>query len=259
MPANEISTAVRTEQLRAVFRQKPIGLAVSLINAALTAIVLAPIAASSFPVVWFSLVAVVTAGRWILWRRFRRALLESERARYWSLLAMGGSLFAGSCWGVGGAVLFPMVPVSGQIFLTLVIGGMCAGAVLLSASHPPTLLAFLLSASLPMAARFLGEGTAADSAIAAMIVVFATALSLAGAHLNRFFTDAMRLRFELNKANLRLQAEIAEHRATGAALRQAQKLEAVGQLTGRIAHDKARPTFCCATTITTCGAWLASC
>jgi signal transduction histidine kinase len=70
-----------------------------------------------------------------------------------------------------------------------------------------------------------------------MIVVFAAALSLAGGHLNRVFTDTMRLRFELNEANLRLQAEMAERRATEAALRQAQKLEVVGQLTGGIAHD----------------------
>src|SRR6266446_10699924 len=117
-------------------------------------------------------------------------------------------------------------------FFILVIGGMCAGAVVLNVPHLPTALAFLLSASLPVAFRLLATGSMADTALAAMIIVFAVPLSLAGAYLNRFFTEGLRLRIELNAANIRLRATMGEHRETEAALRQAQKLEAVGQLTG---------------------------
>ena len=71
----------------------------------------------------------------------------------------------------------------------------------------------------------------ADTALAAMIIVFGVALSLAGAYLNRFFTEGLRLRLELNAANIRLRAEMREHRETEEACAKP-VLEAVGQLTG---------------------------
>ena len=187
---------------------------------------------------------LVTIGRGILWLRYRCAPIQPENTRRWSRLATCGSLFSGLCWGIGGVMLFPVIPAFGQLFLITVMGGMCAGAMAISAPHLPSLLAFVLATGMPMALRFFAQGSTTDSALAAMIVMFVAALSLAGRHFSQIFAEALRLRFKLNEANLRLteanlrlQAEMAEHRATEAALHQAQKLEAMGHLTGGIAHD----------------------
>ena len=85
---------------------------------------------------------LVSIGRWLLWRQYQRATPQVQNVRAWGILVALGSLLAGLCWGLGGAVLLPATPGLEQTFLILVIGGMCAGAVVLNVPHLPTALAF---------------------------------------------------------------------------------------------------------------------
>src|SRR5438094_7580082 len=122
-PANDVTGAVYAEQVGAVFRQLPIAVAVNFVNASLTAAVLAPMAARPFLLPWLLAVLLVTAGRLVLWLRYRRAAFRPENIHRWSRLpsdpqgSLGGrkgffccsgspsSARASSLWWSGAAVL----------------------------------------------------------------------------------------------------------------------------------------------------------
>src|SRR5208283_2165167 len=163
---DDVTRAVHAEQIRSLFGQMPIALAVNVANAALVAIVLAPLATRPLLLPCFVSVMLVTIGRGILWLSYRRGPVQPEHARRWSGLATLGALLAGLTWGIGGIILFPILPPSGQLFLIIVMGGMSAGAMAMSASHLPSLLAFLLPNGLPMAFLFVAQGSTRDSVLA---------------------------------------------------------------------------------------------
>jgi signal transduction histidine kinase len=242
MPSEDDTFQVEYERLRSVFRHAPLTLSVTILNAILIAIVLSPVDGGRLSVGWAAAIVLVSAVRWCGSRQFLGRRIDARSCRRWSAFSVLGALTTGILWGVAATVLFPIAQWY-QVYISLVIGGMCAGAITVNAAHLPTAVAFILAAALPLAASFLAQGSG-WLVSALMVVIFATALCAIGLAAHRTFGDRIRLQLALDRerrklsaANARLLEEAAQRQTVEATLYQVRKMEAIGHLTGGIAHD----------------------
>ncbi|HYZ21569.1 MAG TPA: ATP-binding protein [Rhodopila sp.] len=234
---------IETERIRCVFQQARLTLLVTVLNAALIVLVMRPVVGAGALAVWLGLNTAIAGIRFMIRQAFLRRRPEGADCRPWIVASVLGSAATGLLWGIGVAAMFPEAETY-QLFLAFVVGGMCAGSVTVNSSHLPTVLAFILPASLPLAASFLMQGSLTRTVSAFMIIVFVTALSITSIRAHRSFGERIQLQLALTReqrslmqANDRLRAEMAERRKAEAELFQAQKIEAIGHLTGGIAHD----------------------
>ncbi|HXV23991.1 MAG TPA: hybrid sensor histidine kinase/response regulator [Alphaproteobacteria bacterium] len=261
---------LRAEQVRVLFQQQPVVLASNVVVALLIAVALATEGEWILPVAWLISILVVSAARFVLWRRRRCADPSPDEIDAWAGIAVGGTAVAAVLWGVGLALLFPSTLLL-QMLTILAATGMCAGAAAALSCYGPAFYTFLLPVLLPLGARLAMEGTIAHLAMAAMVIAYAAGLSIVARNLGSAFARSQRLRLEkdallrsrdrllsnleqrvaertaaLESSNRRLTVEITERRrAEGAERRARDEAERANAAKSRFlataSHDLRQP------------------
>jgi signal transduction histidine kinase len=229
--------AVYAQQVLSSYTHLPLTLSVSILNSLLLGAVLSGVASASIILIWIGLMVAQASVRMLLWFTCSRPTAGARGINPWlAPVQAGGSLFSGILWG-SAPFIFQPLDEAHLLFVVLMIVGMCAGAATVHAAYFPAVVAFICPAVLPLAAKFLIQGSRLQMMSGLMACVFGISLCVASLRFRSSFNATTRGRLNLNEANLRLTAEIASHRSTEAKLQHSQRLESLGRLTAGVAHD----------------------
>ncbi|MDH3670226.1 MAG: EAL domain-containing protein [Gammaproteobacteria bacterium] len=233
--------SVFVEQVGLLYSQATSGFLVTLSCSIVVVVVLWDVVTRELLLGWFSFITFVTFGRYLLIRKYRCATRVVEDINRWRALFVVGAAVSGVAWGLAGTVFFPEDSVFHQVFLTFLLGGIAAGAAPYLASVISAYIAFSLPTLLPFAVLLIVKGGNVYPFMGIMVLVFASAMVATAKAMHATITRSLQLRFEnlelidqtsnaktdVERANVKLQAEIKEHKQDQIALHREKELAQV--------------------------------
>ncbi|RIX45598.1 MAG: hypothetical protein D3M94_12290 [Rhodocyclales bacterium GT-UBC] len=199
MPLSNLdqSPVLLQRQVALLFRNVPIGQAVSVANASLLIWIAYLNMNGTAPLLWWMLACAVAAMRVAIDHQYNRLgdNAAPDRPLFWRQRARLGAGAGGLAWAVGALVFMPGEDSMLKLFTALVMAGMVAGAIpLLSADK----VSFRLYAwPVGSAVILCSFGTTPfDIALTAMAGIFMVAASLSARHFNDALSSTIRLELE---------------------------------------------------------------
>jgi signal transduction histidine kinase len=197
----------------------PVALAVQLATIAACLVVLWSAAPGPRLLAWAMLALIATLARALLLRGWPRDTIEPDRAPRRRRLIAADALLSGAIWGSLPVLIQAQASLEHEMFVGVVLAGLCAGALAALGYVRAVFYAFVLPALLPFAAVMLLTGGATGIALGVLALLFLASLAFIARTLERAVTGAFRLQHA--NADLVRRLTVARDEASAAAHAQA--------------------------------------
>ena len=197
---------IRVQQMAILSRRTPVIFVAVAANALLTGGVAGSVQQPEFALVWtIIMVALSMAGllRWFARRRERSPERVSERGPRRIAIA---ATIQGTIWGVGCAIMFPIMPGTEQMLIGIVQAGMAAAGASILATLPVASIGYTLGCLLPFAVRLALHDDVLSLSLAAMTLIYTVALLATARSFYISFVDSVRGRVATERLLTELSA-----------------------------------------------------
>jgi len=194
--SQEHARTIRGEQVRLLYSQARTGIVVNVLVAALAVVLLWKDVSTVHLLTWCAAIMIVSAGRMLLIRSYRRAGPEQGKSSAWEARFITSTVISGTVWGMAG-ILFPgQGDMQTQIVVAFFLGGMVAGAIPVLGSMVSAYAAYLLTTMAPLLTWFFLQPAPIYTTMAWMLIVYCAALFVTARNYHETLCRSLSLAFE---------------------------------------------------------------
>ena len=229
------SAGVFAARVRLLYRLSRPGYFGTLASAIVVALALWSVVPQVKILSWLVLVAFVTGGRIVLYRRFVHNQSDIADFSAWRRRFVAGAALMGCAWGLLGSVLLPRGEILYQLLLMFIVGGVVTSALVVLTPVRLAFYSFALTALLPLIFSTFAQDGPFYLYVGLMQLVFSAVTLALAPIMHRNHIDLLQTRYEnralvarLSAANMALSARVEAQRAAEAELqRSSSRLDAL--------------------------------
>ena len=163
---------IKAEQTKLLFNAMPLSIMATVINACILVFVQWNIVAHERLLIWLFSLLLVTMFRGVLAYEYKKKYEKAYANDKWTSWFIVGVVITSLIWGSAAVWLFPADNVGHQVFMVIVLAGMCAGASTSLSFLRTTIVVYLVAVLTPLAIQFLLLGDKLSVSMGVMAILF---------------------------------------------------------------------------------------